>query len=68
MPLVRITLVKDSLDSGQKRALAGEVTDAVARVAGEDLRKAVWVLIDEVPAARWSVGGAPLGEDEQGAV
>jgi 4-oxalocrotonate tautomerase len=61
VPLVRVTLVEDALSFEQKRDLVGEVTDAVVRVAGEGLRPAVWVMIDEVPASSWGVGGQPLG-------
>ncbi len=60
MPLVQISMLPGR-SSEQKRALLAEVTEAVARtckVAPEQVR----VLIAEIPAEHWAVGGVSIAE------
>jgi 4-oxalocrotonate tautomerase len=59
MPLVDITLI-EGRDPERKRALIREVTDAVERTLGVE-RATIRVILREVPAAHWGVGGEPKG-------
>jgi 4-oxalocrotonate tautomerase len=60
MPLVTIEFVKDAFTPSQKREMIEQVTDVMARVAGEPLRGALWVKIEEVEQGDWAVGGKRL--------
>jgi 4-oxalocrotonate tautomerase len=55
MPLVQISLL-EGRDEATRAALIGEVTEAVARTTGV-ARNRVRVILYEVPAAAWGVGG-----------
>jgi len=60
MPLVQISMLPGR-SSEQKRALLAEVTDAVVRtckVPPETVR----VLVTEIPAEHWAVGGISRAE------
>lgn len=60
MPLVQISMLTGR-SSEQKRALLADVTEAVARnckVAPEQVR----ILISELPAEHWAVGGVSIAE------
>lgn len=57
MPLVQIKGVADYLTSAQKQEIIERVTDAVVAVEGEGLRPVTWVIIEDVPAGAWGVGG-----------
>ncbi|MBS2036046.1 4-oxalocrotonate tautomerase family protein [bacterium] len=60
MPLVQIRGVSGYLTPQQKQELIARVTDAVLSVEGEGLRPVTWVLIEEVEAGAWGVGGLPV--------
>jgi 4-oxalocrotonate tautomerase len=59
MPIVDITLIEGSTPE-QKRALIKEVTDAVERTLNKQ-RDKIRVILREVPAAHFAVGGEPKG-------
>lgn len=60
MPLAEITLIEGRTPE-QKRALLAEVTEAVVRAVGAP-RENVRVVIREVPAEHWAVGGVSIAE------
>lgn len=60
MPLVQLTFIEGVLPLDKRTALIEEVTEAVLRVAGEPLRGALWVIIEDVPSGSWGVGGRAL--------
>jgi len=62
MPLVRMTLI-EGRDAAVKRELIARLTDAVVDTTGAP-RASVRVILDEVPAAHWGVGGVPKSEME----
>ncbi len=55
MPIVQISLL-EGRDAQVKRALLREVTEAVVRTTGVP-PASVRVVLQEVPAAHWAVGG-----------
>jgi 4-oxalocrotonate tautomerase len=59
MPLVQVTMIEGKT-AEQKRALQRKVTDAVVDALGAP-EPSVRVVIYEVPAAHWAVGGEPKG-------
>lgn len=64
MPYVEIKVFKDELSEDQTQELIQEVTDVVVSFAGEPLREATWVVVEEVKSGNWGVGGKALGLDD----
>jgi 4-oxalocrotonate tautomerase len=62
MPFVEITLI-EGRSSEAKRALMSKVTDAVEEAIGAP-RASIRVVLREVPAFHWAVGGEPKGEPQ----
>lgn len=59
MPLVEVTII-EGRPPERKRALIKEVTDAVEHSLDAP-RSSIRVVIREVPAAHWGIGGEPKG-------
>lgn len=59
MPLIEVTII-EGRPAEKKRAMMKEVTEAVHRTLDAPLQ-AIRVVIREVPAAHWAVGGEPKG-------
>jgi 4-oxalocrotonate tautomerase len=62
VPFVEITLMEGRSNEA-KRALMKRVTDAVEETIGAP-RSAIRVVLREVPAFHWAVGGEPKGEPQ----
>lgn len=60
MPLAEITIV-EGRSAEKKRALISMVTDAIAASIGAP-RDAIRVVIREIPAEHWAVGGVPVSD------
>lgn len=58
MPLIQVHHTPGKTKE-QKAELVRELTDAYARVIGND-PGGIWVTLNEVPADSWSVGGETL--------
>lgn len=58
MPLIRVSMFPGR-DESQKAELVGRLTETFLEVCGRPGQSAagVWVIIDEVPAHNWGVGG-----------
>ena len=57
-----------NLSASETSDLIRTVTDVIVAVAGEPLRQATWVVIDEVKSGNWGVGGQALGLDDVRAI
>ena len=64
MPIVRM-LILEGRPAETKRELIRELTDAVERALGVR-RESIRVLLTEVPAEDWAVGGIPMSESGEG--
>ena len=63
MPFISAKVVKGVMSPEEKRRLAERLTDAVVEVfarGNESFRPNVWVVVEEVDAPDWSVGGKPV--------
>jgi 4-oxalocrotonate tautomerase len=60
MPLIQVTIV-EGRDVAAKRALIAELTGAAVRTLGVEPER-VRVLLTEIPAAHWAVGGVSKAE------
>lgn len=61
MPFVEIKVFEGELSQTQTQEIIQKVTDAVVSLAGEKLRQASWVVVQEVKSGNWGVGGKALG-------
>ncbi len=59
VPLIEVTLI-EGRSADAKRALMRRLTDAAEETLGAP-RQTIRVVLREVPAAHWSVGGEPKG-------
>lgn len=57
MPLVNVKLYEGRLDENRERELIEQITDAVTRVLGDQVREHTWVVLQEVAPRRWGIGG-----------
>jgi 4-oxalocrotonate tautomerase len=64
MPFVEIKVFEGELSDTQAQDLIRKVTDVVVSFAGESLRQATWVVVQEVKSGHWGVGGKALGLDD----
>jgi 4-oxalocrotonate tautomerase len=61
MPFVEIKVFEGELSEEQTQVMIQEITDVVVSFAGENLRQATWVVVQEVKSGNWGVGGKALG-------
>jgi 4-oxalocrotonate tautomerase len=59
MPMIDVRLYEGRLDEHGTSEMIRRITDAVVAVLGERTRAQTWVVIDEVPAPKWGIGGEP---------
>ncbi len=59
MPLIEVTIIEGRSPEA-KRALMKRLTDAAEETIGAP-RQSIRVVLREVPAAHWAVGGEPKG-------
>ncbi len=57
MPLVTINVIENVFTEQQKSEIIEKITDAMVSIEGEAMRAITWVLIEEVSAAHWGIGG-----------
>ena len=59
MPLIEVTMI-EGRPKDKKVAMIKAVTDAVEQTIGAP-RESIRVIVREVPAENWAVGGVPKG-------
>ena len=65
MPLIQIRLLEGALSEQDKNEMIARVSEVVAEIEArpnpkEKLLPHTWCIIDEVPPAKWGLGGKPL--------
>ena len=68
MPLIQIKVLEGALSEAQKTEMLSKVSHIVAEIEArpypkEKLLPHTWCIIEEVPPAKWGVGGQPLSLD-----
>jgi 4-oxalocrotonate tautomerase len=61
MPYIEAKFFEGRLDDAKSAALIEGITDALAAVFGDDVRRVTWVVLEEVPRTRWGIDGKPAG-------
>jgi 4-oxalocrotonate tautomerase len=65
MPLIQIKVLEGALSEEKKKEMISRVSEIVAEIEArpypkEKLLPNVWCIIEEMPPAKWGVGGQPL--------
>ncbi|MGA3117755.1 MAG: tautomerase family protein [Syntrophobacteraceae bacterium] len=65
MPLIRIEVLEGTLTEEAKKEMISKVSNIVAEIEArphpkEKLLPHTWCIIEEVPPAKWGIGGQPL--------
>jgi len=68
MPFVEIKVFEGELSKTQTQEIIQQITDVMVSFAGEGLRQATWVIVQEVKSGNWGVGGKTLGLDNVRAI
>ena len=68
MPFVEIKVFQDELSETQTQEIIQQITDVIVSFAGEGLRQATWVVVQEVKSGNWGVGGKALRLDDVRAI
>jgi len=63
MPLLTVKLIEGVFSDSQKQEMIKEVTDAMVRIEGENMRQVTTVVIEEVKSGSWAIGGQSLTTD-----
>lgn len=60
MPLIQVKVIENVFSEDQKHQIVRELTDAMVRVEGENMRPVTWCVLEEVKSGDWAIGGNPL--------
>ena len=60
MPLINVKVIEGVFSGSQKQEIVKELTDAMVRVEGENMRAVTWVVVEEVRSGDWGIGGNTL--------
>jgi 4-oxalocrotonate tautomerase len=57
MPFTTVKVIEGVFSKEQKAQLIEKITEAMIEVEGEGMRDLTWVVIEEVKAGDWGIGG-----------
>jgi 4-oxalocrotonate tautomerase len=60
MPLINVKVIEGVFSGSQKQEIVKELTEAMVRVEGENMRPVTWVVVEEVKSGDWGIGGNTL--------
>ena len=60
MPLINVKLIEGVFSGSQKQEMVKELTEAMVRIEGENMRQLTWVVVEEVRSGDWGIGGNTL--------
>lgn len=60
MPLINVKLIEGVFSDSQKQTIVKELTEAMVRIEGENMRQVTWVVVEEVKSGHWGIGGNTL--------
>jgi 4-oxalocrotonate tautomerase len=64
MALIQVTVIAGVFTAPQKQEIVERLTDAMVAIEGENMRRTIWCMVEEVPSGAWGVGGRPLTADD----
>jgi 4-oxalocrotonate tautomerase len=60
MPLIQVKVLEGVFGAEEKRRIVCDLTEAMVKIEGENLRSITWVVVEEVKSGDWGIGGVPL--------
>jgi 4-oxalocrotonate tautomerase len=60
MPLIQVKVIENVFTDAQKQEIVRELTDAMVRIEGENMRPVTWCVLEEVRSGDWAIAGNPL--------
>ena len=60
MPLIQVKVIENVFTDAQKQQIVRELTDAMVRIEGENMRPVTWCVLEEVKSGNWGIAGNPL--------
>ena len=64
MPLIQVKVMDGVYTAQQKQAIVERLSDAMVEIAGEDMRRLTWCVVEEVASGDWGIGGQALTADD----
>jgi 4-oxalocrotonate tautomerase len=58
--LIQVKLLEGVFTAPQKQEIIERLTDAMVEIQGENMRRTVWCVIDEVANGEWGIGGQAI--------
>jgi 4-oxalocrotonate tautomerase len=62
--LLQVKLLEGVFTAPQKQEIIERLTDAMVQIEGENMRRTVWCVIEEVANGEWGIGGQALTVDD----
>lgn len=64
MALIQVKVIAGVFTTQQKEEIVERLTDAMVAIEGENARRTVWCLVEEVTSGEWGIGGRTLSADD----
>ncbi|MEV6867178.1 4-oxalocrotonate tautomerase family protein [Streptosporangium subroseum] len=64
MPLIEVKVLEGTFDTEEKQRIVHDLTEAMVKIEGENLRSITWVVVDEVKSGDWGIGGKPYTTED----
>src|SRR6266700_8150121 len=64
MLLIQVKVIEGVFTAPQKREIVQRLTDAMVEIEGENMRRTIWCVIEEVASGEWGIGGKTLTADD----
>ena len=57
MALIKVTVISGVFTAPQKQKIVERLTDAMVAIEGENMRRTIWCIVEEVASGDWGIGG-----------
>jgi 4-oxalocrotonate tautomerase len=64
MALIQVKVIEGVFTAPQKREMIESLTEAMVEIEGENMRRHIWCVVEEVVSGEWGVGGQTLTADD----
>jgi 4-oxalocrotonate tautomerase len=64
MALIQVKVIEGVFTAPQKREMIESLTDAMVEIEGENMRRHIVCVVEEVVSGDWGVGGQTLTADD----
>ena len=64
MALIKVTVISGVFTAPQKQKIVERLTDAMVAIEGENMRRTIWCIVEEVASGDWGIGGRTLTADD----